>query len=73
MIGIELVKTRVSKELLDNSTSRTLFTALLKRGLLSMSYEPKIRLYPPLNITRELFDEGLDIIEAVFGEFGAQV
>lgn len=73
MLGIELVKNSVSKEFVDQGTSRALFSRLLEKGLLSMSYEPKIRFYPALSITPELFEEGLSIVESVFDEFVSEV
>lgn len=68
MIGVEFVKDRVSKE-----RAAGLRNEIIERGfeagilLLSCGVNG-IRLTPPLNIARELLDEGLQVFEQVLGE-----
>jgi 4-aminobutyrate aminotransferase-like enzyme len=38
----------------------------MARGVLAMAYGSKIRLYPPLSISKSLLEEGFMIIEDVF-------
>jgi 4-aminobutyrate aminotransferase-like enzyme len=47
------------------STER-IFLDALQNGLLMMGYFPRIRINPPLTITREQADQGLDILDQVF-------
>lgn len=66
MIGIELVKDKVTKEPIDKAVSTRIFQECLQRGLLSMSYGNPIRIIPPLNITEKVAMEAVDIFEEVF-------
>ena len=38
----------------------------LNRGLIVMGYNPDIRINPPLIITQEIAEEGIDIMEEAF-------
>lgn len=66
MIGVELVKDRQTKEPLDKAACQAIYLESLKRGLLGMNYKANFRINPPLSITREEVDEGLDILDQVF-------
>lgn len=66
MIGLSLVKKSGSKEKLDKQTSNLIFQECLKRGLIIMGYNPEIRINPPLVITKEVAEEGIDIMDEVF-------
>jgi 4-aminobutyrate aminotransferase / (S)-3-amino-2-methylpropionate transaminase / 5-aminovalerate transaminase len=63
MIGIELVKDRKTKEKLDKKYTQMLFKEALNRGLIMMGYNPDIRINPPLVITKEIAEEGINIFE----------
>ncbi|HIQ05900.1 MAG TPA: acetyl ornithine aminotransferase family protein, partial [Anaerolineae bacterium] len=68
MIGVELVKDRDTRE-----RASELRNALVRRafdhGLLILGCGPNsIRFSPPLNIPRELIDEGLDIFERTLSQ-----
>ncbi|MBI5625286.1 MAG: aspartate aminotransferase family protein [Elusimicrobia bacterium] len=63
MIGVDLVSDRKTKKPLSGSITRELFDEALKRGLLSMCYNPVIRINPPLVITTEEALRGADIFE----------
>jgi len=62
LIGVELVKNRVTKEKLDKQTCRMIFQECLKRGLIVMGYNPDIRINPPLIIDEATADEGIEIM-----------
>lgn len=64
MIGVELVKDRRTREPLPKDACRAVFDECLKRGLLTMSYSPAVRINPPLNIPRELALRGAELFEA---------
>jgi len=66
MIGVELVKDKNSFEKLDKKYTQLIFRECLKHGLIMMGYNPDIRINPPLVITKEIAEEGLEIIEEVF-------
>lgn len=66
LIGIELVKHAGTKEKLDKQFTRMIFQECLKRGLIVMGYNPDIRINPPLVITEEIAEEGIQIMEEVF-------
>ena len=68
MIGIELVKSKKTKEPLGKNVCQTIFQACLKRGLLTLAYSPNIRLIPPLTIEEKTAMEGVEILEEVFSE-----
>lgn len=66
LIGLDLVKNRETKEELSSQVTERIFLEALKRGLLIMGYFPRVRLNPPLVITEEQVQEGLDILDEVF-------
>jgi 4-aminobutyrate aminotransferase / (S)-3-amino-2-methylpropionate transaminase / 5-aminovalerate transaminase len=63
MIGIELVKDRKTNEKLEKKYTQMLFKEALNRGLIMMGYNPDIRINPPLVITKEIAEEGINIFE----------
>jgi 4-aminobutyrate aminotransferase / (S)-3-amino-2-methylpropionate transaminase / 5-aminovalerate transaminase len=66
MIGIDLVRDRRTKEVLGRSVTETIFKESLRRGLLVMGYFPRMRINPPLVITREQAEAGAEILDEVF-------
>jgi 4-aminobutyrate aminotransferase / (S)-3-amino-2-methylpropionate transaminase / 5-aminovalerate transaminase len=73
MIGVELVKGKNSKEKLDKKYTQLIFTECLKRGLITMGYNPDIRINPPLIITEEIAAEGIEIMDEVFQNVAEQI
>ena len=73
MIGIELVKDKKTMEKLDKKTAQVIFAECMKRGLILMGYNPDIRINPPLVITREIAEEGIEIMEEVFDYVAEQI
>ncbi|MBI5241928.1 MAG: aspartate aminotransferase family protein [Elusimicrobia bacterium] len=63
MIGVELVNPKTRKPL-EGTLCRELFEECLTRGLLTMSYNPMLRINPPLTITKDEVEHGI----ATFGE-----
>jgi 4-aminobutyrate aminotransferase/(S)-3-amino-2-methylpropionate transaminase len=68
LIGVELVKDRASKEPLAKEVCVGLFQECLRRGLISMVYNPAFRVNPPLTIDEGTADNALGILEEVFGQ-----
>jgi 4-aminobutyrate aminotransferase-like enzyme len=60
MLGLELVKDRVTKEPIAKEVTQALYQECLRRGLVAMCYSPSIRINPPLLITEATALEGLD-------------
>ena len=70
MIGVELVRDRKTKEKAPELRDRVLYQAF-ERGLLVLgSGDNTIRLCPPLVITKEQADIGLDILEQCIAMVG---
>ncbi len=67
MIGFDIVEPGTDK-LLDKKITRQIFDACLSRGVLSMIYNPEVRINPPLVISEELAMEALAITEDVLRE-----
>ena len=66
LIGMDLVRDRKSKAMLNRRITETIFKQALKRGLVSMSYFPRVRINPPLVITEQQAEAGAAIIDEVF-------
>ena len=68
MIGVESVKYKKTRELGGEIREHVVDSAF-ERSLITLgSGKNTIRVAPPLNITRELMDEGLQIFEAALTE-----
>jgi 4-aminobutyrate aminotransferase-like enzyme len=68
LVGLDLVKDRKTKEPLARPVTERIFLECLRRGLLLMGYVPRVRINPPLTITREEMDQGLGILDEVFAD-----
>ncbi len=66
LIGIELVKDRVSKEPLDKKVCVRMFHEGMKRGLISMIYNPHFRVNPALSMDQATADTSIAILDEVF-------
>jgi 4-aminobutyrate aminotransferase/(S)-3-amino-2-methylpropionate transaminase len=73
LIGLELVKDKVTGEKLDKKYTRIFFKECLRRGLIIMGYNPEIRINPPLVITKEIAEEGISIMEQALAYVAAQI
>jgi 4-aminobutyrate aminotransferase / (S)-3-amino-2-methylpropionate transaminase / 5-aminovalerate transaminase len=73
MIGIELVADRTTRQKLDKKFSRMIFDECVKRGLIVMAYQPSIRIQPPLVLTQEMAEEGVQILTEAFDAIGDQI
>ena len=61
MIGVDLVDPK-DKKPLDKAICREIFEEGLKRGVLTMAYNPSLRINPPLVITEKQALDGLDLM-----------
>ncbi len=65
-IGVELVKNRRTKESLEKAITKRIFLEALKRGMITMSYKANFRINPPLKLSAEEADRGVEILDDVF-------
>jgi 4-aminobutyrate aminotransferase/(S)-3-amino-2-methylpropionate transaminase len=66
LIGIEIVRSRKSREPAARSVMKDVYLECVRRGLLAMTYSPHIRLQPALTIDRAAASEALAILDEVF-------
>ncbi len=66
LLAIELVRDPKTREPLEKAHCEWIFHECLKRGLLTMAYAPRVRINPPLVISREQALEGVAIFDEVF-------
>lgn len=67
MIGIDMVRNTKTKEFLPKMLCEKFFTESLKRGLIAMSYTPRVRIHPPLNLSETEARDGLAIMDEAMG------
>lgn len=70
LVGFDLVEPK-TKTFWDASRCQTLFQALLRRGLITMAYAPRVRINPPLVLNLEQAKEALAIFESALAEVAA--
>ncbi|MGO9454445.1 MAG: aspartate aminotransferase family protein [Candidatus Binataceae bacterium] len=66
LIGIDLVRDLKTREPLSRKVTEQIFLQALKRGIVTMTYFPRVRINPPLVITEEQADTGVAILDEVF-------
>jgi 4-aminobutyrate aminotransferase-like enzyme len=69
-IGVELVKDRETREPLDKKVTVRMFQECLRRGLISMVYNPHFRVNPALTIDQGTAETALGILDEVFSLVG---
>jgi len=67
LIGIDLVRDLKTREPLSRKVTEQIFLEALKRGVVTMTYFPRVRINPPLVITEEQAETGVAILDEVFG------
>jgi 4-aminobutyrate aminotransferase / (S)-3-amino-2-methylpropionate transaminase / 5-aminovalerate transaminase len=66
LIGLDIVRDRAGKHPISRAVMEIIFKECLKRGLLLMGYFPRVRINPPLVLTREQAETGASILDEVF-------
>lgn len=61
MLGVDLINPK-DKKPLDKNICKEIFEEGLKRGVLTMAYNPSLRINPPLVITEKQALDGLDLM-----------
>jgi 4-aminobutyrate aminotransferase-like enzyme len=72
LVGFDLVTDQETKTLLPKERCIEFFKACLAKGLIMMSYTPRVRVHPPLILTAEQANSALEIIDAVLEQFEAE-
>lgn len=65
-IAIEMVKDKKTREPVDKKVSQRVFMECLKRGLLTMAYEPSFRIQPAMTLDEATVDHAVAIIDEVY-------
>jgi 4-aminobutyrate aminotransferase-like enzyme len=65
-IGIDLVSDKTTKEPLSKNSCRRIFDECLRRGLLTMTYTPRVRVQPAMTIDEGTIDGVVAILAEVF-------
>jgi 4-aminobutyrate aminotransferase-like enzyme len=73
LIGMDLLKSRKTKELLPKALCEAFFKECLKRGLILMGYSPRVRIHPPLILSEAEAREGAAIIDEALGAIATEV
>jgi 4-aminobutyrate aminotransferase-like enzyme len=71
LLGMDMVADRETKEPLRVAIMQRIYQACVERGLLLMAYGPRVRINPPLVITEQEAEAGLDILESVFADLAS--
>src|SRR5262249_6697454 len=71
LLGFDLVSTDDDATPWTSAACRKLFDALLRRGVVTMAYAPRVRINPPLVVTAEQIDEALGLFDEAFREVSA--
>lgn len=69
LLGVEFVRDRARKEPISTEEAHAFYRELLSRGVLVSNAGPIIRVTPPLVMTVDLADRGLDLFEEAVGAF----
>jgi 4-aminobutyrate aminotransferase-like enzyme len=71
-LAVELVADRHTRAPLPRDACEKIFRHALARGLLTMAYSPRVRINPPLVITREQALEGAALFDEALGAFARE-
>jgi 4-aminobutyrate aminotransferase-like enzyme len=66
LLAIELVRSKRTKEPLPTHVTRRVYDACVARGLLAMTYAPRVRLQPALTLDAATARNGIAILREVF-------
>ena len=72
LIGFDFVADQETKTLLAKERCIEFFKRCLKRGLIMMSYTPRVRVHPPLILSAEQAHSALAIVDEVLEELEAE-
>lgn len=73
LMGVEFVRNPETKEPITAAESRTFYLELVRRGVLVSNAAPIVRVTPPLVLSKEFADRGLDLFEEAVAAFEDKV
>jgi 4-aminobutyrate aminotransferase len=73
MIGLEIVKNPSTKEPATLLAQKIIRKSFRRGVLLVLSGSSVVQITPPLNITKDLLDQGLEIVESAISEVATQL
>jgi len=73
LLGMDLVADRDSKQPLSARVTQEIYRRCFARGLIVMAYGPRVRINPPLVLSRDQADQGLAVLEEVFVEVEGEI
>jgi 4-aminobutyrate aminotransferase-like enzyme len=68
LLAIELVRDKRTKEPLGAAANRRIYEACVARGLVAMTYAPRVRLQPALTIDEATMRNGVAVLREVFDQ-----
>jgi len=71
-IGLDLVRDKASKEPLAKAVCQRIFQECLRRGLLAMTYTPRVRIQPAMTIDEGTVETAVAILGEVFDLVSAE-
>ena len=71
LVGFDFVKRGTTREFLPKAACVAFFKDCLEHGVIAMSYTPRVRVHPPLIITRQEVDQALAVFDAALGRLPA--
>ncbi|HEY7168917.1 MAG TPA: aspartate aminotransferase family protein [Candidatus Binatia bacterium] len=72
LIGLDLVRDKDSKAPLSKPVCQRIFQESLRRGLLTMTYTPRVRIQPAMSIDEGTVDTAVGILREVFDQVAAE-
>jgi 4-aminobutyrate aminotransferase-like enzyme len=72
LVGFDLVSDQDTKAFLPKERCIEFFKRCLAKGLIMMSYTPRVRVHPPLILTPEQANSALTIVDEVLEQFEAE-
>jgi 4-aminobutyrate aminotransferase-like enzyme len=70
-LAIEMVKDKKTKDPLSTPIAHRVFMEMVKRGLLTMSYDSRFRIQTAMNIDEATIDESVAVMQEVFDDMKA--
>jgi 4-aminobutyrate aminotransferase-like enzyme len=71
LVGFDFVKPGTTKQFLPKDTCIAFFKDCLENGVIAMSYTPRVRVHPPLIITKAEVEQSLAVFDAALGRLRA--
>jgi 4-aminobutyrate aminotransferase-like enzyme len=71
LVGFDFVRPGTTREFLGKGPCIAFFKDCLENGVIAMSYTPRVRIHPPLIITRQEVEQALAVFDEALGRLHA--